>query len=164
MSKIYIYVVQNLIDELSFMRYSMINKKEYYEQFPMVAKVGSNIYIASTMKIEPFHKKIKEIFLGGTGAIGEFAIFDATSSIMGDSIIIDTSDKEISKLKRIFGDIRTANEMIGMDSFENEDEIGNDNEEYIHVPDLNELLDKIGKSGMDSLDEFEQGLLSDYSK
>ena len=105
MNKIYLYVVQNLIDELSFLRYSMVNKEEHFEDFLMAAKVGSNIYIASRMKLEPMNKKLKEIFLGDTGAVVEFVIFDATTSIMGGSIIIETADQEVSKLKRIFKDI-----------------------------------------------------------
>lgn len=165
MNKIYLYVVQNLIDELSFLRYSLINKEEYFEDFLMVAKVGSNIYIASRMKLKPMNKKLKEIFLGDTGAIAEFALFDATSSIMDGSIIIDTADQEVSKLKRIFKDIRRANQMVEKDSYYfDEDEDEKPKKENVHIPDLDELLDKIGKSGIDSLDKFEQKLLADYSK
>lgn len=166
MNKIYLYVVQNLIDELSLIRYSMINKEEYHDDLLMAAKVGSNIYIASRMKLKPMNKKIKEIFLGDTGAIGEFAIFDATHSVMDDSIIIDTADQEITKLKRIFKDIRRANKMAEKDSyyFDGEsDDVKESEPENVHIPDLDELLDKISNGGIDSLDKFEKKLLADYS-
>ena len=165
MNKIYLYVVQNLIEELSYLRYTMLNKEEHFEDIIMAAKVGGNIYIASRMKLKPMNKKLKEIFMGETGAIAEFAIFDATPSVMNDDIIIDTTDDEINKLVKIFSDIRRANEMLDIDSIDiGDDHIDDEDFESVYIPDLDELLDKIGEYGINSLNDRERELLSDYSK
>ena len=168
MKKINFYVVQNLIEELSFIRYSLVNKEEHFEDFLMAAKVGSNLYIASRLNMKEMTEKLKEVFVGDTGAIPEFAIFDATQSIMNDSIVIETQDNEISKLKRIFRDIRRANKMAEKDSYyfgpeDEESETPSKPTNEVRIPTLDELLDKISENGMDSLDKFEKKLLSDYS-
>jgi len=168
MEKLHIYIIQNTIQELSYLRYNMISKEQYHDVFAMTANVGSTIYVVSRLKIKQVKNKIDNIFVKNTGAVPEYLLLDVTESIMNDCIFIDTQDKEISKLKRIFNDIKRANEVVDKDNFyfatdTTEEPVAKQNKKNIHIPTLDELLDKINKTGIDSLDKFEKKLLKDYS-
>jgi hypothetical protein len=159
--KINLFLVNSLIEELSYLRFNLLNREEYHEDFLLVARVSSSIFVATRLDKEDFDKLIKKIFTGTTGAVGEYMTLDLSDSINDESYLFDTSDNEILKLKRVFSDIKTANKNIEMiTKIDDEDDYHRPNK----IPSLDDLLDKICNNGIDSLTKEEKELLSEYSK